>query len=303
MSEYVKNLQNQICEELSKVDGKEFVRDSWTRKLGGEGISCVLQDGNVFEKAGVNISIVHGKLPLPAIKQMRANASEQLKGPGPYNFFTASLSLVLHPHNPFAPTVHLNYRYFEIINPENPENKVWWFGGGSDLTPSYLIEEDAEHFHKTLKNACDKHDPAFYTDFKKWCDKYFYNTHRSEARGIGGIFFDDLDSKDPEQLFKFVRECGDSFLPSYVPILKKRINTPFTKEQKEWQQMRRGRYVEFNLIHDRGTKFGLATPNPRIESILVSLPKTASWAYNHQPEPNSPEAKLVDVLKNPKEWV
>ncbi|KAI9292112.1 Coproporphyrinogen oxidase [Neoconidiobolus thromboides FSU 785] len=303
MSEYIKQLQKDICSEISKLDGKSFKQDSWQRALGGEGISCVLEDGNVFERAGVNISIVHGKLPKPAVKQMRAEASEKLEGDGPFNFFTASISLVIHPKNPMAPTVHLNYRYFEVENP-NTKEPVWWFGGGSDLTPAYLFVEDAKHFHKTLKSACDQTNPDFYSKFKKWCDKYFVNTHRSECRGIGGIFFDDLDERfgNKEDLFNFVKACGNSFLPSYLPLVEKRKDANFTQEQKEWQQLRRGRYVEFNLIHDRGTKFGLHTPNPRIESILVSLPLTARWQYDFKPKPNSPEEILIHVLKNPREW-
>ncbi|KAJ9069157.1 Coproporphyrinogen-III oxidase, variant 2 [Entomophthora muscae] len=305
MSTYIKNLQQEIVNEISTIDGKRFKQDSWQRALGGEGISCVLENGNVFERAGVNISVVHGKLPMAAVKQMRAEASAQLTGEGPFDFFTASISLVIHPHNPMAPTVHLNYRYFEVQDPNAPGKPVWWFGGGSDLTPSYLFEDDARHFHSTLQAACSPHNAEFYPKFKKWCDKYFVNTHRGEARGIGGIFFDDLDhaSGDQESLFKFVQDCGNAFLPSYIPLVQRRKGFAFTPAQKEWQQLCRGRYVEFNLIHDRGTKFGLHTPNPRIESILVSLPLTARWMYDVKPSPGSPEEHLVNVLKNPREWV
>jgi len=281
---------------------KKFKIDRWERDQGGEGISCILQDGNVFEKAGVNISIVYGKLPEAAVQQMKSRNKEIDPSKGPYPFFVAGISIVMHPHNPYAPTVHLNYRYFEIKN-EDESPKLWWFGGGSDLTPSYLFEEDAVHFHKTLKDACDKHDGAFYPEFKKWCDKYFYLPHRGEARGVGGIFFDDIDRKPAEDIFAFVKQCGDAFLPSYVPIIKRRMNMKFGKKEKHWQQLRRGRYVEFNLIWDRGTKFGLQTPGARIESIFMSLPLTARWEYMHVPEKNSREEKVMDVLKNPRDWV
>ncbi|KAI5800344.1 coproporphyrinogen III oxidase [Peziza echinospora] len=294
-------------ESLEGAEGQKFYIDSWTRPShGGGGISCVLQDGKVFEKAGVNISIVNGTLPPAAVKAMRADHKSLpdtlTKEHGHLPFFAAGLSLVLHPNNPMAPTVHLNYRYFET---ENPDGSVasWWFGGGTDLTPSYLFPEDARHFHGTIKEACDKHDPTYYPTFKKWCDKYFYIPHRQECRGVGGIFFDDLDTKDPEELFSFVRECLKAFLPSYVPIVKKRMNMSFTKEQKEWQQVRRGRYVEFNLVYDRGTQFGLRTPGARIESILMSLPRTAEWRYMHEPKVGSREAVMLEVLKKPVEWV
>ncbi|CAG8785362.1 14859_t:CDS:1, partial [Acaulospora morrowiae] len=207
----------------------------------------------------------------------------------------------MHPNNPHAPTIHMNYRYFEIDNDDGTA-KLWWFGGGSDLTPSYLYEEDAVHFHQTIKDACDKHDPNYYPKFKKWCDDYFFLKHRGEARGVGGIFFDDLSEKPAEEIFAFVKQCGNSFLPSYVPLIKRRKDTVFTEKEKEWQQLRRGRYVEFNLIWDRGTKFGLQTPGSRIESIFVSLPLTARWEYMHTPKKGSREEKLLEVLKNPRDW-
>ncbi|ORX93052.1 hypothetical protein K493DRAFT_338497 [Basidiobolus meristosporus CBS 931.73] len=301
MANYVKKLQYEIVSTLAAIDGKEFVVNQYQRAGGGEGAVCVLQDGNVFEKAGVNVSVMSNKLPKAAVKQMREKPME-LQGEGPYPFFVASISLVLHPHNPMVPTVHMNYRYFEIQD-EDGKPQAWWFGGGSDLTPSYLFEEDAVHFHSTLKQACQNHDPEFYPEFKKWCDRYFYLTHRGEARGIGGVFFDDLDTHHPEQIFKFVRECGDAFLPSYVPIVMKRKDHTFTPQQKEWQQIRRGRYVEFNLVHDRGTKFGLRGPGPKIENILMSLPLTARWEYCHSPEEGGEEEKLLEILKHPKEWV
>ncbi|KAJ1956553.1 Coproporphyrinogen-III oxidase [Dispira parvispora] len=302
MSTFVQDLQSEIVDAITQLDGKPFFVDRWTRPEGGFGISCVLQEGNVFEKAGVNVSIINGKLSQAAVQQMRAR-NKPIVGDDGIPFCVAGISIVMHPRNPMAPTVHLNYRYFEVDNPHQPgQAQLAWFGGGSDLTPSYLFEEDAQHFHKTLKAACDRHDQAFYPRFKKWCDEYFYLPHRQEARGVGGIFFDDLDDRNLEELFAFVTDCGKSFLPSYLPIMEKRKDMPFTEEQKRWQQLRRGRYVEFNLIHDRGTKFGLFTPGARIESILMSLPLTSRWEYCHEPQPDSPEAQLLDILKTSREW-
>jgi coproporphyrinogen III oxidase len=333
MEKLVKDHQQKIVEELSRIDGKQFQQDTWTRPNGGGGISCVLQDGNVFEKAGVNVSIVYGELPRPAIEKMRADHKSFVGADvDSLDFFAAGLSLVLHPHNPMAPTVHLNYRYFETSDPKDPMNgdKNWWFGGGTDLTPSYLFPEDAQHFHRTIKDACDRHDATYYPKFKEWCDKYFYIPHRRESRGIGGIFFDDLDanflqssstsSQNPQEtLFSFVSDCLASFLPAYTPIVERRKDMLFTPAQKEWQQLRRGRYVEFNLVYDRGTSFGLRTPSARVESILMSLPRTASWAYmdpvsgtrteahaedeETAGEDKTAEKEMLDVLKHPRQWV
>lgn len=317
MESFIKEQQKIIVAELERVDGKKFKVDTWARDVGGGGISCVLQEGNVFEKAGVNISIVYGTLPKPAIAKMKANHKNIDLTADSLPFFAAGLSMVLHPINPMAPTVHLNYRYFEL---EDKDGNVgtWWFGGGTDLTPSYLFDEDAVHFHKTIKEACEKHDKDYYPRFKKWCDEYFSNKHRNETRGIGGIFFDDLDDthkpadssdeddlegKDQENTFAFVQTCLKSFLPSYIPIIERRKDMPFTEKEKMWQQIRRGRYVEFNLVHDRGTAFGLNTPSARVESILMSLPLTASWRYMYETEKGSREQRLVDVLRTPKEWV
>ncbi|KAG6862748.1 hypothetical protein C0993_001654, partial [Termitomyces sp. T159_Od127] len=292
-----------------------------------ETLGCALkvERGN----PGVNISIVHGILPPAAIKQMRADHTSMPLPDRPEGlpFFAAGISLVIHPRNPHAPTVHANYRYFEITEPVNenqpaPEKSkvlAWWFGGGCDLTPSYLYEEDAVHFHTTIKNACDKHGPQLYPKFKKWCDEYFYIPHRNESRGIGGIFFDDLnegphvrlnspDSPDaaprptsPAEIFSLMQDLGNAFIPSYLPILKARSSMPFTPSERRWQLLRRGRYVEFNLVYDRGTKFGLMTPGARIESILMSLPETARWEYmSEMGEEGTEEAKLVKVLKEPK---
>lgn len=326
MEALITDHQSKIVNALTKLDGKEFRKDTWTRPNGGGGTSCVLQDGNVFEKAGVNTSIVYGTLPRPAIEKMRADHKSFVDSSvESLDFFAAGISLVLHPHNPMAPTVHLNYRYFETSDPKDPLNSTgksssWWFGGGTDLTPSYLFEEDAQHFHRTIKTACDAHDKGYYPKFKQWCDKYFYIPHRSESRGVGGVFFDDLDaasrpdSKQPhEDLFKFVTTGLESFLPSYMPIIERRKDMPYLPAHKEWQQIRRGRYVEFNLVNDRGTSFGLRTPGARVESILMSLPQTARWQYMHpvsgtgiaaeEEVKEGEEARLLAVLKKPREWV
>ncbi|PKS13092.1 hypothetical protein jhhlp_000433 [Lomentospora prolificans] len=304
MEKFIKEQQQAIVAGLEELDGEKFRTDEWKRPGGGGGITCVLQDGNVFEKAGVAVSVVYGTLPKAAIASMRANHKSLAADVESLDFFAAGLSMVIHPKNPMAPTVHLNYRYFETCR-EDGSSQAWWFGGGEDLTPSYLFEEDAVHFHKTIKDVCDKHDKSYYPRFKKWCDEYFYIKHRGESRGVGGIFFDDLDESEAsaEKTFAFIQDGLKSFLPSYIPIIQKRKDMPFTEAQKEWQQIRRGRYVEFNLVHDRGTAFGLNTPGSRVESILMSLPVTATWKYMHSPEPGTPEQELLDVLKNPREWV
>ena len=306
MEAFIKAQQKDIVSSLEALDpsNKKFRTDTWTRPNGGGGISCVLQDGSVFEKAGVNTSIVYGTLPRPAIEKMRVNHKALDPDVESLEFFAAGLSCVLHPQNPNAPTVHFNYRYFETMDAEGNCN-AWWFGGGTDLTPSYLFDEDAIHFHRTIKDACDKHDRGYYPRFKQWCDKYFHIPHRGESRGIGGIFFDDLDEeeKEQEQLFSFIKDCLTAFLPSYLPLIEKRKDMPFTENEKDWQQLRRGRYVEFNLVHDRGTSFGLNTPGARVESILMSLPLTARWMYMHDADKGSREERLVKVLREPREWV
>jgi coproporphyrinogen III oxidase len=285
--DYIRTLQNTITSELERMDGKAVFReDLWERPEGGGGRTRVIENGAIFEKGGVNISEVHGELP----KSMRAYF-----GVNEANFFACGLSLVLHPKNPFVPTVHANWRYFELYDTAG-EIVDQWFGGGQDLTPYYLFEEDAIHFHQVCKNACDAHRSDFYPDFKKKCDTYFYNAHREEARGIGGLFFDYLNWYD------FVKEVGDSFLEAYLPIVQKRKDIPFQKEQRDWQEIRRGRYVEFNLVHDKGTLFGLKT-NGRIESILMSLPPHVQWHYNYHPEKGSDEEKLVQILQSPKDWI
>ena len=297
MIDMVHAIQDEICEALRSIDGVDYRQDEWTREEGGGGRSRVFSGGKVFEKAGVNVSVVHGTLSPQAAQTM--GRGHELQGKD-LDFYATGISLVLHPHNPMAPTVHANYRYFE--RGEGKKEGSWWFGGGADLTPSYLFEEDAKHFHQVLKNACDNHQVADYTAFKKWCDDYFHIKHRGERRGLGGIFFDDLNSAGKEECFQFVSECAQSFLPSYLPLLEKRMNLPFTDEQKQWQQLRRGRYVEFNLVYDRGTKFGLTT-NGRIESILMSLPLTSRWEYCHEVTPGSQEDFLLQVLKEPRDWL
>lgn len=293
---YIQNLQDQITSTLEKIDGKAiFKEDNWERQEGGGGRTRVIENGTIFEKGGVNISKVFGELPEALRKQFDVKEG---------NFFACGLSLVLHPVNPFIPTVHANWRYFEMYD-EAGKTVTQWFGGGQDLTPYYLFDKDATHFHSVCKLACDKHHSAFYPKFKKTCDEYFWNSHRDEARGIGGLFFDYLKETEDfsiEDRYNFVTEVGNSFLESYVPIVEKRKEIAFTKAHKDWQEIRRGRYVEFNLVHDRGTLFGLKT-NGRIESILMSLPPIVQWKYNHQPTKNSEEERLLTILANPKDWV
>ncbi|XP_022124609.2 oxygen-dependent coproporphyrinogen-III oxidase isoform X1 [Pieris rapae] len=276
----------------------KFQVDRWTRREGGGGITCVLQDGRVFEKAGVNISVVSGKLPPAAVQQMRTRG-KSFDGPE-LPFFAAGVSAVIHPRNPMVPTIHFNYRYFEV---QDKNGVQWWFGGGTDLTPYYLNEEDAVHFHLTLKHACDEHDKSYYARFKKWCDDYFTITHRGERRGVGGIFFDDVDQPNQQSAFDFVTSCAEAVIPSYIPLVQKHKDDPYGYYERQWQLLRRGRYVEFNLIYDRGTKFGLFTPEARYESILMSLPLNAKWEYMHEPKPNTPEHSLMKVLKEPRDWL
>ena len=294
--QYIQDLQNTITAGLEAIDGKaKFEEDIWVRPEGGGGRTRVIQNGNVFEKGGVNISGVHGKLP---------DSMQKYFGVEDADFFACGLSLVIHPKSPMVPTVHANWRYFEMYDQDG--NIVdQWFGGGQDLTPYYLFEEDATHFHQVCKTACDKHNPEFYPKYKARCDEYFHNTHRNEARGIGGLFFDYCKATEEmsmENWYDFVTEVGDSFLDAYLPIVEKRKELPYTKAQRDWQEIRRGRYVEFNLVHDKGTLFGLKTKG-RIESILMSLPPHVQWVYDHNPEDGSDEEKLIKVLENPIDWV
>lgn len=291
-----------------KVD-KMIKIDRWIRKEGGGGITCIIQNGRVFEKAGVNISVVHGILPPAAVQQMKSRGKQfpnLVKDSTHIPFFAAGVSSVIHPRNPNVPTIHFNYRYFEIDQPAssgNESDKMWWFGGGTDLTPYLLDEDDCKLFHMELKKACDKHDSTYYARFKKWCDDYFYIVHRKERRGVGGLFFDDIDYPNQDKAFSFVRSCAHHILPSYIPLVLKNKHKTFSEQDRDWQLLRRGRYTEFNLVYDRGTKFGLFTPGARYESILMSLPLYAKWLYCHEPEPDSNYAKLVEILKEPREWV
>lgn len=293
----IHHLQNNICKALEVCDGKAtFLEDEWQRPEGGGGKTRVIANGNVFEKGGVNTSVVFGEVTEAMKTQLKINGAK---------WFACGLSLVIHPLNPFVPTVHCNYRMFELYN-ENDEVIDRWFGGGTDLTPYYLFEEDATHFHQTYKNACDKFDLSFYPKFKKDCDNYFVNWHRNEERrGIGGIFYDYQradDNKDVHFWMNFAKTCGDAFIEAYIPIAEKRKQTVYTEQHKHWQEIRRGRYVEFNLVHDRGTLFGLRT-NGRIESILMSLPPTVRFEYNYQPEPGTEEDKLQQACLHPRVWI
>ena len=293
---YIESLQDKITLTLEALDGaSKFKEDLWQREEGGGGRSRILQNGSVFEKGGVNISKVYGRLP----KTMQAYFKV-----GEVDFFACGLSLVIHPKNPMVPTVHANWRYFEMYDTEGSVVDQW-FGGGMDLTPYYIYQEDIKHFHKQCKNACDRHDKDFYKTYKKACDDYFYNSHRKEARGVGGLFFDYCKANEKmniRQWFDFVTDVGDCFLDAYTPIVQKRKDLAYTAAERQWQEIRRGRYVEFNLIHDKGTLFGLKT-NGRIESILMSLPPHVQWAYDHRPSTNSKEEALIEVLKHPKNWV
>jgi len=294
--QYIQDLQETITSKLEAIDGlATFKEDIWERPEGGGGRTRVIENGQVFEKGGVNISAVHGKLP---------ETMQTYFGVKDANFFACGLSLVLHPKNPHVPTVHANWRYFEMYNKQG-EMVDSWFGGGQDLTPYYLYDEDAKHFHQTCKMACDKHNPVFYNEYKHKCDAYFWNSHRNEARGIGGLFFDYCKTSDDmtmQDWYRFVTEVGNCFLMSYVPIVEKRKDLKYSEVQRNWQEIRRGRYVEFNLVHDKGTLFGLKT-NGRIESILMSLPPHVQWVYDHHPEKGSDEEKLIKVLKHPKIWL
>ena len=278
-------LQREICSALQAVDGSaQFRFDRWERKGGGGGVSAVLQDGAVFEKAGVNTSEVFGEFP--------PELAATMPGDG-LAFYATGVSLVLHPRNPYVPTTHANFRFLR-------RGSAGWFGGGADLTPYYPFHEDAVHFHQVLQAACAAHDPSYYPRFKAWCDEYFFLRHRNETRGIGGLFFDYL-SDDLPRTHRFWRELGAAFLPAYLPILQRRQGQPYGERQRQFQLYRRGRYVEFNLLYDRGTMFGLKTDG-RVESILMSLPPLVRWEYDYRAEPDSPEAALADFLR-PRDWL
>jgi len=293
--------QIKITKAIEEIDGsgETFQEDCWVRENGGGGLSRVLSGGKVFEKAGVNLSVVYGSMPQEALAAATERGVDRAKGVKPGErvpFFACGLSSVMHPKNPMCPTMHFNYRYFET------DGGVWWFGGGTDITPSYVNEDDMKHFHGTYKKVCDKHDPEYYDEFKAWADRYFVIQHRNETRGLGGIFFDDQNDRDPDTIFEFSKECLNSVVDAYGPIINKHKDDEFTDEQKQWQLVRRGRYVEFNLVYDRGTVFGLKTGG-RIESILMSLPEHASWLYDFHPEEGTPEYDFIDACKFPRTWV
>lgn len=299
IAEWFKDLQDRICKSLEECDGKaKFQEDLWQRSEGGGGRTRVIQKGKVFEKGGVNFSAVEGKLP--------EKIKEALKLPDAY-FFASGVSIVIHPNSPEVPIIHMNVRYFEIAkDPGFKENITYWFGGGIDLTPHYINKDQAKFFHEQLKSACDSSDNQYYNEFKKWADDYFYIKHRKETRGVGGIFFDRLNEqsrkKSKEDLFKFVQDVGNTFAPTYVQIVNENKELDFGSEEKRWQKIRRSRYVEFNLVYDKGTKFGLDTDG-RIESILMSLPLETGWEYNPEFETGSREQNTLDLLKKNIDWL
>ncbi len=293
MKQMVREAQGSITGALEELCSVQFVEDRWSHAEGGGGLSRILQDGATLEKAGVNVASVWGTLP-PEAEQVMLH--KEGLGTGPHQFAAVGLSIVIHPRNPHAPIVHANYRYFEL------DDGRWWFGGGADLTPIYVYSEDAELFHRVHRDCCDRHDKTYYPRFKAWCDGYFDIKHRGERRGVGGIFFDDLRTDDPESAFAFVSDCAASFLPAYIPILARRRDQEYGERELRWQGIRRSRYVEFNLMYDRGTRFGLRTGG-RVESILMSMPPTARWEYGHQPQADGPEARTLDLLREPRDWV
>jgi coproporphyrinogen III oxidase len=292
ITQWFQQLQDEICVAIEKTDSQgKFQQDLWSREGGGGGRSRIMNNGRIIEKGGVNFSAVHGELP----EQVKS----VLQFEGTANFFATGVSIVMHPHNPFVPIIHMNVRYFEMSDGRK------WFGGGIDLTPHYINEEDARFFHQNLKTTCDQFNPQYYTDFKKWADDYFFITHRNETRGVGGIFFDRLIEKEGfsfDDRWSFVKAVGSTFAPVYTELMSRNFEKPFSQQNKEWQFIRRGRYVEFNLVYDKGTKFGLET-NGRIESILMSLPPLAAWPYDYQPEEGSPEKQTLQLLKKDIDWV
>ncbi|SNT38761.1 coproporphyrinogen oxidase [Ekhidna lutea] len=290
IAEWFKGLQDSICSSLENLDGiSNFVEDKWRRAEGGGGRSRVIKDGDLIEKGGVNFSAVSGPTPIKILNALNLPESE---------FFATGVSIVLHPQNPWVPIIHMNVRYFEM------SNGVWWFGGGIDLTPHYVIPEKAKAFHYYMKNTCDKHNSEFYPKFKEWADDYFFVKHRNETRGIGGIFFDrlnDNDGRSKSDQWHFVQDIGETFIPAYTDAVRDLRNKKWNKEDKNWQKIRRGRYVEFNLVHDKGTKFGLDT-NGRTESILMSMPPEANWEYDHQPT-NDLQKETIKYLNKGLNWI
>ncbi len=287
---YLRKLQQDICQTLESLSpSDQFIEDPWSYAGGGGGVSRVLEDGALFEKAGVNFSSIQGVRLPPAATVKRADLKDQ-------PFSAMGVSLVLHPLNPYVPTTHMNVRFIHV------DDEIWWFGGGFDLTPYYGFVEDAVHWHRTAARACKLFGENLYPRLKTWCDEYFFLTHRAEARGIGGIFFDDYTEGGFEESFRFMKSVGEHFLRAYLPIVERRRNHPYGKREREFQSMRRGRYVEFNLVYDRGTLFGLQSGG-RTESILMSLPPKVSWRYNWQPEPGTDEYHLTDEYLTPRDWL
>jgi coproporphyrinogen III oxidase len=292
-------LQGDICQQLEAADGRgKFMSDVWQRPGGGGGVTRVLRQGKVIEKGGVNFSEVWGEAPEGMLKLVNLAASDKA------TFFATGVSIVIHPINPMVPIIHMNVRYFEIQRHGNAQDPIWWFGGGIDLTPHYIDEEDARYFHRQLRSVCDKHHPSYYPTFKKWADDYFYIKHRNETRGVGGIFFDYLKGEDgftKESRFGFVKDVGSAFAPLYTQLMQKKQGLSYGEREKQWQYLRRGRYVEFNLVWDRGTKFGLETEG-RTESILMSLPPQASWEYDFRVDEGSAEARTILFLRKGVDW-
>jgi len=292
--EYLLTIQNNICNALEEIDGEaRFELDEWQREQGGGGRTRVLNNGAVFEQGGVNFSEVSGDNMPPSATATRPELAGR-------SFKAMGVSLVMHPNNPHVPTSHANVRFF--IAEKEGEAPIWWFGGGYDLTPYYGNEDDVKHWHSEAKAACDPFGEEVYPGFKQWCDEYFYLKHRDECRGVGGLFFDDLNEWGFERCFAFMQAVGNSYLPAYTPIVKKRMDTPFGENERNFQLYRRGRYVEFNLVYDRGTLFGLQSGG-RTESILMSLPPLVQWRYNWQPEPGSAEARLYSDFLPPRDWI
>ncbi len=293
VKDYFADLQNRIVEALQLADGQHFLHDAWQRPEGGGGVSCVIEEGNVLERGGVNFSHVMGDRLPPSASAGRPELAGR-------SFEAAGVSLVLHPRNPYAPTVHMNVRCF--MAKKAGEEPVWWFGGGMDLTPYYGFEQDAEHFHRTCQLALAPYGDNLYPEFKQWCDEYFYLKHRKEPRGIGGVFFDDFNKLGFEQSFAMLKSVGDAFLHAYLPILQRRKDIEYGERERDFQAYRRGRYVEFNLVFDRGTLFGLQSGG-RTESILMSLPPIVKWRYDWQPEAGTPEARLYTDFLIGKDWL
>lgn len=305
-----------VCQSIQGLDGNEFVEHCWTRDkngilIPGENsddavyVDRVLHNGSVLEKVGVNYVAIEGELP-PGMTFQKSGAlitgeADRISSDSGTPYFATGASFVIHPRNPMVPIAHANYRYFQVGDATQPS--YWWFGGGSDLTPSYLFEEDVVHFHKVHKSVCDQHDPSYYARFKKWCDDYFFIRHRGETRGIGGIFFDHLNDYNPQKILAFITDCSEAFVHAYMPIVEKRKDMPFTKENKYWQRLVSGRYVEFILTSDRGIRFGLESGMVSQQSVFNCMPPGASWQYDDQPSPGSEEAMLREVLKNTREWV